>query len=60
MFCKDDHSTSISTLKSMGYEKDEIDEILKWFNENGGYCDCEASINILISIGIITHAWQSL
>ena len=46
--CQHDHTKSISILQSMGYEKQEIDEVLEWFRENGGYCDCEVSLNVLI------------
>ena len=45
--CQDDHSASISILKSMGYEEDEIEEIIEWFKENGGFCDCEVVMNVL-------------
>ena len=46
--CQGDHSRSISILQSMGYQNDEIDEVLEWFKENGGYCDCEVGMNILM------------
>ena len=46
--CDDGHTMSISILKSMGYGEDEINEIIEWFKENGGYCDCEVYINVLL------------
>jgi len=45
--CIHDHSTCIAILQSMDYEQDEIDEILEWFEDNGGYCDCEVGLNVL-------------
>lgn len=45
--CEHDHVKSISILDSMGYEKDEIDETIEWFNEEGGHCDCEVYLNVI-------------
>ena len=44
---KDDHSLCISILQSMGYQKEEIDELIRWFEDNGGYCDYEVGWNVL-------------
>jgi hypothetical protein len=43
----DDHSTCVSILQSMGFNKDEIDKLVEWLKGNGGFCDCEVGLNVL-------------
>jgi hypothetical protein len=35
-------------LKDMGYSEAEVDEICEWFEYNGGYCDCEVFLNVVM------------
>jgi hypothetical protein len=41
-----DHSLAmtIEFLKEKGIEN--IDKVVEWLNDNGGYCDCEVLINV--------------
>ena len=39
---------SKAILKEMGYSGTEIGEICQWFELNGGYCDCEVMMNVLM------------
>ena len=45
--CQGNHAKSISILNSMGYNEDEIGEMIDWFIENGGHCDCEVNLNVI-------------
>jgi hypothetical protein len=47
--CEGDHARSISILESMDYDKEEIDEIIEWFKEEGGHCDCEVNFNVVMN-----------
>ena len=47
--CKHDHAKSISILQSMEYGKEEIDEIIEWFKHEGGHCDCEVYLNVIMN-----------
>jgi Protein of unknown function (DUF2695) len=41
-----DHSLTMTTefLKEKGIEN--IDKVVGWLNDNGGYCDCEVLMNV--------------
>jgi hypothetical protein len=41
-----DHSLTMTTefLKGKGIEN--IDKVVEWLNDNGGYCDCEVLMNV--------------
>ncbi|HEY0744457.1 MAG TPA: DUF2695 domain-containing protein [Chryseosolibacter sp.] len=41
-----DHSLTMTTefLKEKGIEN--IDKVVEWLNDNGGYCDCEVLMNV--------------
>ena len=41
-----DHSLTMTTefLKEKGIEN--IDKVVEWLNDNGGYCDCEVLANV--------------
>ena len=41
-----DHSLTMTTefLKEKGVEN--IDKVVEWLNDNGGYCDCEVLMNV--------------
>lgn len=39
---------SKAILKQLGYSDSEISEICQWFELNGGYCDCEVVMNVVM------------
>ena len=42
--CDDTNSMTKEFLKKLG--QDNIENILKWLSDNGGYCDCEILGNV--------------
>lgn len=34
-------------LDQMGFETGKIEEILEFFKDHGGYCDCEVMLNVV-------------
>ena len=42
--CDDTLKFSVTFLQSL--KLDNIEEITKWLDENGGYCDCEVLANL--------------
>jgi hypothetical protein len=46
--CNDTLDSSKAILKNMGYSDNEIGEICQWFELNGGYCDCEVVMNVVM------------
>ncbi len=39
---------SKAILKQLGYSDSEIGGICQWFELNGGYCDCEVVMNVVM------------
>lgn len=39
---------SKAILKDMGYSDTDIGDICQWFELNGGYCDCEVVMNVVM------------
>lgn len=42
--CEDDHTLTVSYLNLIG--TNNIDEVISWLKDKGGYCDCEVISNI--------------
>jgi len=42
--CGDDLALTVQYLTSIGV--DNIDQVVSWLNDNGGYCDCEVLANV--------------
>jgi len=45
--CQGNHTRTCFILNSMGYNEDDITEMLDWFRENGRFCDCEVYLNVI-------------
>lgn len=45
--CDEQYSISIQALHEIGLKKEQIKETLMFFQENGGYCDCEIMLNVI-------------
>jgi|APFre7841882654_1041346.scaffolds.fasta_scaffold150741_2 hypothetical protein len=39
---------SKAILEQLGYRNTEVGEICRWFELNGGYCDCEVILNVVM------------
>jgi hypothetical protein len=42
------NNTFKETIKFLRQRKLDVDEIIPWLQDEGGYCDCEVAINVLI------------
>lgn len=47
--CKHNHYHAKRTLRGLGLKVSEVNTLLEFFRENGGYCDCEILLNIIYS-----------
>lgn len=48
--CDNTLKSSKQTLMDLGYSDTEIEDIVEWIEEHGGYCDCEVLINVVSRI----------
>jgi hypothetical protein len=47
--CQHNKAQATAILKEMGVRADDITASLAWFEERGGYCDCEIRLNVVLA-----------
>jgi hypothetical protein len=45
--CSNELDHAIKALADMNFDSEKILEILHFFRDNGGYCDCEIMMNVV-------------